>query len=161
MFYVLSPLIILSQLSGGLILSYIRVRLNIFYSMIYHAVWNGLFGIALPFLLLLFNNPYFDKGRNYELKIDEQAFFSSDQPVSLRIDHVNDRIYSIEARQFQLQDLADHIYGKDQLITDEALINISFISKEGISEENFWNRFRATYEIDKTESKSRMLSTFL
>ncbi|MCJ8155190.1 CPBP family intramembrane metalloprotease [Chryseobacterium sp. SSA4.19] len=149
MFYVLSPLIILSQLSGGLLLSYIRVRLNIFYSIIYHALWNGLFGIVLPFVMLLFNNPYIDKSRNYDLKIDEQAFFNSDQPTSLKIDHINNTIYRIEARQLQLQDLADHIYGKDQLITDEALINISFTSKKGISEEEFRNILKKKYEIEQ------------
>lgn len=153
-FYVLSPLIILSPLSGGLILSYIRVRLNIFYSMIYHALWNGLFGIALPSVMLLFNNPYIDKSIYYDLKIDEQAFFISDQPTSLKIEHINNTIYSIEAKQLQLQDLVDHIYGKDRLTTDEALINISFTSKKGISEEEFRNILKKKYEIQqKTRAK--------
>jgi membrane protease YdiL (CAAX protease family) len=149
MFYVLSPLIILSQLSGSLVLSYIRIRLNIFCSMIYHCLWNGLFAITFPFVMLLFNNPYIDKSRNYDLKIDEQAFFYSNRPTSLKIDHINNTIYRIEARQIQLQDLVDDIYGKDRLTTDEALINISFTSKKGVSEDEFRNILKKKYEIEQ------------
>jgi hypothetical protein len=66
-------------------------------------------------------------------------FFYSNRPTSLKIDHINNTIYRIEARQIQLQDLVDDMYVKDQLITDEALINISFTSKKGVSEEEFRN----------------------
>ncbi|MDQ0592773.1 membrane protease YdiL (CAAX protease family) [Chryseobacterium ginsenosidimutans] len=54
LFYALSPLILISQLSGGLILSYIRVRLNLYYSFLYHAIWNLLFAIVIPFVFLFF-----------------------------------------------------------------------------------------------------------
>lgn len=52
-FYLLSPLILLSQLSGGFILSYIRVRINFYYGFIYHASWNLIAALIIPSILLL------------------------------------------------------------------------------------------------------------
>lgn len=49
LFYVLSPLIVLSQLIGGLILSYIRVRLNFIWGVLFHATWN-LIIVSLSYL---------------------------------------------------------------------------------------------------------------
>ncbi|SEM17333.1 CAAX protease self-immunity [Chryseobacterium taichungense] len=80
-FYALSPLIIISQLSGGLILSYIRVRLNIFCSMLYHATWNLLFAIIVPSVFLLFTPTFINNTSNYHLKIEHQVFISRSQPI--------------------------------------------------------------------------------
>lgn len=49
LFYLLSPLIVLSQLIGGLILSYVRIRLNFFWGVLFHGLWN-LFAVSLSYL---------------------------------------------------------------------------------------------------------------
>lgn len=146
-FYVLSPFIVASQLSGGLILSYIRVRLNIFYSMLYHALWNLLFGISIPCIMLLFTSPFAEKTQDYDIRIEQKAFINDNEPVLSETKIVDDRIYSIETRQYSLQSLLDHLYRKDQFTTDEGLMNIHFKSEKGISKAEFLKILQKEYEI--------------
>ncbi|MFC3159424.1 CAAX protease self-immunity [Chryseobacterium arachidis] len=146
-FYALSPLIVASQLSGGLILSFIRVRLNIFCSMLYHAIWNLLFGITIPCVMAFFINPYIDHGKNYNLHIEQKVFINKDEPVLIDVNSKDDTIYKVEAKQYQFQNLLNHIYGKDKHTTDEGLININFQSKEGISKQEFLEILQKEYMI--------------
>lgn len=144
-FYALSPLIIASQLSGGLILSYIRVRLNILYSMLYHAIWNFLFAIIVPSAYVLFTPAFVENTSYYQIKIEEKAFVST---VTIYAHIEDDKIYEIMARRYQFQDLLDYIYGKGKLRTDEGLIDINFESKKGISKEEFLKILRKKYDIE-------------
>ncbi len=146
-FYVLSPLIVASQLSGGLVLSYIRVRLNIFYSMVYHAIWNLLFAIIIPSVMAFLINPYIDHGKNYDLKIEHQVFINNNRPIVFDINGKDDKIYKVEIKQHQLQNVLDHIYGKEKYYTDEGLINIYFRSEDGISKEEFLKILQKEYDI--------------
>ena len=146
-FYALSPFIVASQLSGGLILSYIRVRLNIFYNMLYHALWNLLFGISIPCIMLLFTSPFAEKTQDYDIRIEQKAFINDNEPVLSETKIVDDRIYSIETRQYSLQSLLDHLYRKDQFTTDEGLMNIHFKSEKGISKDEFLKILQKEYEI--------------
>ena len=79
LFYALSPLIILSQLSGGFILSYIRVRINFYYGFLHHALWNFVALLIMPFIILLFTNPFTDHTKNYNLEIDENIVFHQNE----------------------------------------------------------------------------------
>ncbi|WBV61830.1 CPBP family intramembrane metalloprotease [Chryseobacterium camelliae] len=147
LFYALSPLIIISQLSGGIMLSYIRVRLNIFYSFLYHAVWNGLFAIVVPCVSLLFTPPFIEHAVNYDLKIEQKVFINNNKPITVDIKIKKNIIYSMDAKQYQFQDLLDYLYGKGKFSTDEGLINIHFKSKEGISKEDFLKILQKEYDI--------------
>lgn len=151
-FYALSPFIVASQLSGGLILSYIRVRLNIFYSMLYHALWNLLFGISIPCIMLLFTSPFAEKTQDYDIRIEQKAFIDDNEPVLSETKIVDDRIHSVETRQYSLQSLLDHLYGKDKLTTDEGLMNIHFKSEKGISKDEFLKVLQKGYEIKKVKT---------
>lgn len=143
-FYAFSPLIIASQLTGGLLLSYIRVRLNILYSMLYHAIWNLLFGIIVPSAYVLFTPPFVESNPDYQIKIEEKAFISN---VSFNAQIKEDKIYYIQARKFQFQNLLDYLYGKGKLRSEEGLMDIDFESKEGISKEEFLKILRKKYDI--------------
>ncbi|MDN4029399.1 CPBP family intramembrane glutamic endopeptidase [Chryseobacterium gambrini] len=151
-FYALSPFIVASQLSGGLILSYIRVRLNIFYSMLYHALWNLLFGISIPCIMLLFTSPFAEKTQDYDIRIEQKAFIDHNEPVLSETKIVDDRIHSVETRQYLLQSLLDHLYGKDKLTTDEGLMNIHFKSEKGISKDEFLKVLQKGYKIKKVKT---------
>lgn len=146
-FYVLSPLIIISQLSGGFILSYIRVRLNMLYSLLYHAVWNLLFAIIVPFIILSFTPPFTAHTSRYSISIEEKAFLLPGDAITLEADIQNDRIYSLKADHYQLQYLLDYLYGTNRKITDEGLVNIRFTSAKGISKEEFSDILKRNYAI--------------
>lgn len=146
-FYALSPLIVISQLSGGFILSYIRVRLNILYSFLYHAVWNLLFAIIVPFVMLFFTPPFTHHTSRYSISIEQKAFLLPGDTVSFESDIQDDKIYSLKADQYDLQNLLDYLYGKGKLTTDEGLVNVRFTSGKGISKEEFADILKKNYEI--------------
>ncbi|WP_294323106.1 CPBP family intramembrane glutamic endopeptidase [uncultured Chryseobacterium sp.] len=102
-FYALSPLIIISQLSGGFILSYIRVRLNILYSLLYHALWNMLFAIVVPFVILFFTPPFTAHTSYYSIRIEQEAFLLPGDAISLEANIQDDKIYNLKADHYQLQ----------------------------------------------------------
>ncbi|MCE3076636.1 CPBP family intramembrane glutamic endopeptidase [Chryseobacterium gwangjuense] len=147
LFYALSPLIIISQLSGGLMLSYIRIRLNIAYSFLYHAIWNGLFAIVVPSIFLLFTPPFVDQTTSYDLKMEQKVFVSTREPIFLTVSISKNKIYSLKGNQYQFQRLLDYIYGKEKFYVDEGLINIQFTSKKGISKEDFLKILQKEYDI--------------
>ncbi len=143
-FYALSPFIIASQLTGGLVLSYVRVRLSILYSMLYHAIWNFLFGIMVPSVYVLFTPPFEESTPNYQIKIEEKAFVTT---ATFAADINQDKIYHVEARKYQFQDLLDYIYGKEKYQTNEGLIDIDFKSEKGTSKEEFLKILRKKYDV--------------
>lgn len=146
-FYALSPLIIISQLSGGFILSYIRIRLNILYSLLYHAVWNLLFALVVPFVILFFTPPFTAHTSRYSISIEQEAFVLPGDTVSLESNIQDDRIYSLKADHYQLQYLLDYLYGTHQRITGEGMVNIRFTSGKGISKDEFLDLLKKNHEI--------------
>lgn len=87
-FYILSPIIISSQLFGGLILSFVRVRLNFYYGYLFHSFWNFIFIILFPSIQSLFTSPYVENNKNYSIKIEEKLFFDNDESQFFKIDYV-------------------------------------------------------------------------
>ncbi|MDQ1160699.1 membrane protease YdiL (CAAX protease family) [Chryseobacterium sp. SORGH_AS 447] len=146
-FYALSPLIIISQLSGGFILSYIRIRLNILYSLLYHAVWNLLFAIIVPSVILFCTPPFTAHTSRYSIRTEQKAFLLPGDAVSLEANIQNDTIYSLKADHYRLQYLLDYLYGTDQRITDEGVVNIRFSSRKGISKDEFLDILKKNYNI--------------
>jgi len=147
-FYVLSPLIILSQLSGGFVLSYIRVRINFYYGFLYHALWNFTAGLVIPAVILLFSNSYTDHQKNYKLKIDENILFHQNEPQKISLNIQDDKVYKIQAEQLYLQDILDVVYGKEKYYVDEYLIDMEFSSKQGVSKEEFKKILEKEYDIE-------------
>ena len=147
-FYALSPLILLSQLSGGFVLSYIRVRINFYYGFLYHALWNLTAVLIIPSIILLFSNPLIDQTKIYNLKIDENILFHQGEPQKISMKIEDNKIYKIEAEQFYLQDILDVVYGKEKYYVDEYLIDMSFSSKQGITKEQFKKILEKEYDIE-------------
>lgn len=147
-FYILSPLILLSQLSGGFVLSYIRVRINFYYGFIYHALWNLMAALLIPSIILLFSSPILDHSKNYNLKIDEKILFHQNEIQSISLKIENNKIYKINAEQLYLQDIVNQIYGEDKYYVDEYLIDMDFSSKEGVTKEEFKKILEKEYEIE-------------
>lgn len=147
-FFLLSPLIVLSQLSGAFVISFIRVRLNFYYGFLYHVLWNFIAAILIPTIMILFANPYIDKTANYTLNIEEKVFFHMNETQTTSLDLRNDKIYKIETTQLYLQDILNLIYGKDKYYVDEIIINMKFSSKNGLSKEEFKRVLEKEYEIE-------------
>lgn len=146
-FYLLSPLIVLSQLSGAFVISYIRVRLNFYHGFLYHALWNFIAAIMIPSAIILFASPYVDKTKNYTLTVEEKAFFHLNEVQTTSLNVRDNKIYEIEATQLYLQDILDMIYGEGKYYVDEYIVDMKFSSKIGLSKEEFKKLLEKEYEV--------------
>lgn len=155
LFFLLAPLLILSQLTGGFIMSYIRVRLNFWWGFLYHASWNFLFVIALPLTENLFTKPYIDNTQEYSLQVSEEYFFKSNTPKYITMERSNGILKKLDTEQYVLQQILDTLYGKNQYYTDSEYLKINFNSEKGISEERFLDLIKDEYDIisEKTLKK--------
>ena len=148
LFYALSPLIILTQLTGGLVITFIRVRLNFIWGFLYHALWNFMVMIAIPAVEVSFTEPYTEHTKNYTIAIEEKLFFDNDKEQSIKIDSTGGKIHGITVKQYYLQTLLDTLYTKDKYYGGEALINLNLTSKDGITKEGIINILKKEYEIE-------------
>lgn len=147
LFFVLSPLIILSQLIGGLIISFIRVRINFIWGFYYHMIWNFLFVIALPLVEHQLSEPYVENSEYYNISIKEKPFFDKEEGQILKIDSVSQKINTVEIKQYSLQNILDTLYSKDKYYVTDVLVNIDFKSRNGTTKKEFLNILRKEYDI--------------
>lgn len=147
LFYLFSPLVVLSQLFGGFVLSFIRVRINFIWALFFHALWNFIFAILFPIFYYQIVTPYAENTDTYEISITEKAFFVSEESQYLKIDSLNQEIKSIELKQISLQNLLDTLYKKDQYYVEDVLIDLDFKSNEHASKEEFLKILMKEYEI--------------
>ncbi|MEH7890397.1 CPBP family intramembrane glutamic endopeptidase [Elizabethkingia meningoseptica] len=147
MFYILSPLIILSQLSGGFVLSYMRVRLGFFWGILYHWLWNFIFIVLISLPDIYFNKPYVDQSDHYKLEINEIPFFQKDKPHTIRIDSLNGKIYKIKIEQYSMQHLLDTISVKDKYYVDDVLMDMKLDVPKGITKDELIKILQKEYSI--------------
>jgi len=147
LFLLLSPLIIISQLIGGFVITFIRVKISFIWGCIYHFIWNFIFIIFVPIIESQFLNPYEDITPKYTVKIIEKPFFNKDENQILKIDSLNSKIKKIEIRQYSLQHLLDTLYNKDKYYVDDVLINLDFNSVNYTTKEEFLRILMKNYNI--------------
>ena len=148
LFYILSPFIIISQLFGGLIITYIRVRLNFRWAVFYHSFWNLIFILLIPLIDTLFYKPFVEITSNHSIIVKEKSYFNKNKPQIIKIDSVSNKIQSIDIEQYSLQNILDTIYNNETYYVDDVLINLKFKSKEGITKQNFLEILKKEYEIE-------------
>ena len=146
-FYVFSPIIITSQLIGGFVIVFIRVRYNLFYGTLYHALWNML----MTFIMLFtenFSSPYQEKTEKYNIEISEKYFFDEDEKQVFKIDSLQGKIHKIEVVQYSFQHFLDSLYQGNKYQINDAFIKMKFDSQKGVTKEEFIEILKKEYNID-------------
>jgi membrane protease YdiL (CAAX protease family) len=147
LFLLISPLIVLSQLIGGLIITFIRIRINFTWGVCYHLIWNFIVVIAVPSIEYQLTKPYIEINEKYKISITEKPFFNENDTRILKIDSVNHEIKKIEIKQYSLQNLIDTLYTKDKYYVDDVLIDLNYSSKEYSTKEDFLKILIKKYDI--------------
>lgn len=144
LFYCISPIIVSSQLIGGIFLTFLRVKFNLLSAIIAHLLWNSLV-IVIPFILIFFEKPYVKQTENYAIKIQYVAYNNKVQ--KFEIDSSSSKIYKVKINEYSMNHILDTLlqYKRNN---EDHLINIDFNSKRGISKENFKD---VLLEYDKEE----------
>ena len=148
LFYILAPVIVLSQLFGSFIITFIRVRLNFFSGVVYHWIWNFIAVIIIPLIYFSLDKPIKESNNTYSIAIEEKLFFEKNKPQYIKIDSSNGKILKIDAQQYSIQHILDTIYAKGKYNVEDEIINIKFNSKKnGISKEDLLQALQKDYNI--------------
>lgn len=135
LFYCLIPVITMTQLFGGIIITFLRVKFNLFSAIISHMLWNGaliFFAIGLTY----FSKPYENETEKFSLKV-ETLNFNTDNQYFI-IDSTADRINYLIINEYSFNHILDSLFQHDRL-KDDFLINLEFESEKGISNDELKN----------------------
>lgn len=148
-FYILAPIIIASQMIGGFILAFIRVRFNLYWSMLYHFLWN-LF--ILIFVVLVYSlSDYNEKTENYSISFSSKSYYEKEKGRSIKVDSTNGKIYKIDISQYSFQHALDTLYQKDKYYIDDSFIELKFHSEKGVTKEEFLEILRKEHDISTSK----------
>ena len=146
LFFLLFPIIILPQLIGGFMISYLRVRLNFLWGVIYHATWNLTVMIIIPYISYSLTDAYSEKTSNYSIKM-EYKLFLNEEKQQLKIDSIGDKILYIKTENYTIHQILDTLYRNEKYVVSDELVNLNFESKKGITKDAFIKILQKEIEI--------------
>ncbi|MGV4438956.1 CPBP family intramembrane glutamic endopeptidase [Ornithobacterium rhinotracheale] len=129
LFYILAPLIVSTQIFGGFLIAFIRVRFNFISGILLHSLWNffALIIVCVPFLK---NDDFIKNEKDYNLKIKEISF-NHDGNQLFKIDSSKQKIHSIHISEYSYNHILDSLFNHNRHKND-ILIDLNFESKNGI-----------------------------
>lgn len=131
LFYLLSPLIVGSQLIGGIFISYTRIKLGFVWAIIQHSLFNL---TTFTFMIALLHNASIidisNEGGTIQMK--ELVYMNSDESY-LNIDKGEALIYQLEANDYSLHELLDYLGSEATKKIDNKWIDVYVEYKDGIS----------------------------
>lgn len=144
LFYMLSPIIIGSQLKGGFLLAYLRLKHGLTWSILAHAVFNAL--AVIPSMFFLHGKTVIDyKSSDYSLVVTEYTYI--ERPDRMQISREYNGIDTLIVRQTGLQTVLDSIGTPGAYYIDNVLVDIDFTAASPISPDSLVNRLRQEYRI--------------
>ncbi len=131
--YILSPLLLISHLSNGIVMTFLRVKYNLRTSILYHFMWNLIIGLLVPLIFIQFAVPYQVNNKDYSVKIEKLAFCDLDKQKKEIISE-NNKIYKLKFEDYSINDILDSVcnYNHNR---EDYLINIELESKDGIDKD--------------------------
>lgn len=132
LFYCILPILISTQLIGGVFLTFLRVRFNLLTSIVLHVSWNGLLTI-IPFAITIFEKPYENSSENHTLII-EYLNYNTNKLQKFQIDSTSNRIFKIDIEEYSFNHILDSLYQFERN-KEDVLINMKLESKKGITKE--------------------------
>lgn len=130
-FFLLSPLIIGSQLIGGAILSYCRIKLGFIWAIVQHGLYNF---ALIAFVVLFFHDTIMLNKftENINLKVTELIYIDKHNSY-YNSNHKDGIIYSIDANNISLFALVDSLQLEGPKPFDNTWISVELDSESGIS----------------------------
>lgn len=131
---IMAPILVGSQIIGGYLFTFLRVRFNFISAVLSHCLWN----LSITIYLLItssYEKPYSQTTENYYVKI-KYFEYNNLEKQKLVIDSSKNRIFRIEANQYSINHLVDSITNKERKKTD-FIIDLKLESKKGITKDEF------------------------
>jgi len=134
-FFVLAPFIILTQLTGGFIIAYLRVRFNFWWGYMYHALWNFTAIFIIGSFFMLFTEDTHIKTDDYELNIQEKQFsgFMESKEITTQRDTL-ENIMLIKSDGYTMIGLLEILSPENETyVAKPTLVELNFKAEKGIS----------------------------
>lgn len=133
--YILAPVLVITQIIGGAIMSYLRVRFNFWLGFLYHALWNFIAFFIIDGSNYLFNVDNIEiETKTYKLSVERKQFLSLFDPKIIEYTAAVDTIYVIKANYYNTKEILEIISPeKKDYKGTSALINLNFNSEKGIT----------------------------
>lgn len=133
--YILAPVLVITQIIGGAIMSYLRVRFNFWLGFLYHALWNFIAFFIIDGSNYLFNVDNIEiETKTYKLSVERKQFLSLFDPKIIEYTAAVDTIYVIKANYYNTKEILEIISPeKKDYKGTSALINLNFNSAKGIT----------------------------
>ncbi|WP_333851833.1 CPBP family intramembrane glutamic endopeptidase [Epilithonimonas sp.] len=143
-FLIVSFFITLSQLSGGLVMGYLRLKFGFIWGYIYHIIWNFVFLVGS---YLLYHNTILIDFKTTDTIIKLEYLSSTEGQPYIYKDIENDTIYEMKITNSDFQYLLNEVAPKYH--SDEVhVINLDIESKKGISRKKLFRILKHKIQID-------------
>jgi membrane protease YdiL (CAAX protease family) len=153
LFFCLGPLIVGSQLIGGLILSYTRIKLGFSWAIIHHGLFN-LFGILIG-VLFFHNSTIIDETKDeYSFHVSELMYIDKEfSSYSTNIQ--NGIIYSIRGEDINLQKVINSLNSEEVNLYHDTWVDVYFESENGISNSVLLNLLKTKFKFDREKAHNK------
>ncbi|WP_134089938.1 CPBP family intramembrane glutamic endopeptidase [Olivibacter sp. XZL3] len=153
-FYLIAPVIVGSQLFGGLILSYTRLKLGFWWSVVKHGLWNAL---VILLSLTFFHNKEVVRitEKDVNLSLHELGYLDK-KAQSFKISRLeNGLIDFLEVSNSSVQQLIDSLYLDDELkVLNDTWISLKLQAPEGYDQQALLRVLKEQYQITSTENRA-------
>lgn len=129
-FFLFIPILVISQLLSGAILSFLRVRFNLLSSILYHSLWN-LTLILVMFFSSIWSKPYLIEKNHYSIEI-KTVPFNTKHGQFFSIDSSSNRFYNINLKEYSINHTLDSLFNYKRH-KEDFLIDFHLKSTEGLS----------------------------
>src|SRR5690606_36087873 len=123
-----------SQIIGGYLYTFLRVKFNFASTVVTHMLWNLVLSLGVIFLLSV-EKPYQQNDQNLSIEIKQFEYNNLDSQ-NLIIDAIGTKVFKVEAKQYSLNHLVDTIANEQRKKTD-IIVDLKLTSKKGITKEKF------------------------
>lgn len=130
----MSPVLIGSQIIGGYLYTFLRVKFNFASAVVTHMLWNLVLSLGVIFLLSV-EKPFQQNDQDLSIEI-KQFEYNNLESQNLTIDSIGSKIFKVEAKQYSLNHVVDTIANEQRRKTD-VIVDLKLTSKKGITKENF------------------------
>lgn len=149
--YLLSPIIVLPQVVGGLIITYLRVRHNFISGLFFHWLWNLFSIILIPVMLYACTDGFSESTSKYSISY-EYVLFLNLKEKRFEFEEFDGRITRINARSFPISQIIDTIFYRRYRTSNDHLINLKFESREGLTRDELVLVLNSEFGVERQDS---------
>ena len=147
LFFCLGPLLVGSQIIGGFILSYTRIKLGFNWAIIQHGLFN-LFGIVMGVLFFHNSTVISDSQDEYYFNVSELMYVNKEFS-SYSTDIQNGTVYSIRGEDINLQKVINSLNIEGVNLYHDTWVDVHFESEKGILNSELLELLKTEFKFDK------------